>query len=508
MNWNSPSLLKLDEPPLLFKHRQGVEDPRDGLTLFGPLDEGKPYGIRAGVIGTPDGRRRFRQWVDKVQSFITNDPPRVARPAFPGFEAAFQVPWNPEPALELNVDPAEINGRVHIDDPYQRVYQTVDLFANAIIEAIRTEDVKPEMWFVIIPDESHKCCRPKSVVARADRVEAAEKMNVRWAQRLSSEPFLIEEEAQAAVPYQYEINFHNQLKGRLLEHNAPTQIIRESTIAHREILNTAGYPTRRLDEMESAIAWNICSTAFYKCGGRPWKISSIRDGVCYVGLVFKQEVNNNDPRSACCAAQMFLDSGDGVVFKGNVGPWYSPERGDYHLSADAARELVEQAMKAYRAKHEGKAPSELFIHGKVRFEEREWTGFREAAGNSTNVVGVRIRSDGDLKLFRKENQPALRGLAYVRDRHTAYLWTKGFTPRLQTYPGREVPLPLLVDVCKGDADIKVVLNDLMALTKLNYNACIFADGQPVTLRFADAIGEILTSGPFKNVPPLPFKLYI
>ena len=72
----------------------------------------------------------------------------------------------------------------------------------------------------------------------------------------------------------------------------------------------------------------------------------------------------------------------------------------------------------------------------------------------------------------------------------------------------ELPLPLLVDVCKGDADIKVVLNDLMALTKLNYNACIFADGQPVTLRFADAIGEILTSGPFKDVPPLPFKLYI
>ena len=61
---------------------------------------------------------------------------------------------------------------------------------------------------------------------------------------------------------------------------------------------------------------------------------------------------------------------------------------------------------------------------------------------------------------------------------------------------------------RGDASINVVLNDLMALTKLNYNACIFADGQPVTLRFADAIGESLTSGPFKDVPPLPFKHYI
>jgi hypothetical protein len=508
MKWSAPMLLRIDEPPLLFKHQQAVEDPRDGLTLFGPLDAGKPHGIRAGVIGTADGRRRFRRWVQRAQSVISNDPPRIARPCFPGFQAAFQIPWNAEPAIELNVDPAEINRKVHIDDPHQRVYQTVDLFANAIIEAIRTEDIKPEMWFVIIPDEIHKCCRPRSVVARALQVKAGERMNVRSAQRLSVEPFLLPGEANAAVPYQYEVNFHNQLKGRLLEHNAPTQIIRESTIAHREILNRAGYPTRRLDEMESAIAWNLCSTAFYKCGGRPWKINSIREGVCYIGLVFKQEFNTNDPRSACCAAQMFLDSGDGVVFKGNVGPWYSPERGDYHLSADAARELVEQAMKAYRHKHNNKSPSELFIHGKVRFDQREWTGFREAAGTSTNLVGVRIRSDGDLKLFRRGDQPVLRGLAYVRDAHTAYLWTKGFTPRLRTYPGREVPLPLLVDVCKGDADIKVVLNDLMALTKLNYNACIFADGQPVTLRFADAIGEILTSGPFKDVPPLPFKLYI
>jgi hypothetical protein len=51
---------------------------------------------------------------------------------------------------------------------------------------------------------------------------------------MNSEPFLLSEETTAATPYQFEVNFHNQLKGRLLEHNAPTQIIRESTIAHRD----------------------------------------------------------------------------------------------------------------------------------------------------------------------------------------------------------------------------------------------------------------------------------
>jgi hypothetical protein len=162
----------------------------------------------------------------------------------------------------------------------------------------------------------------------------------------------------------------------------------------------------------------------------------------------------------------------------------------------------------YRKKHDNKPPNELFIHSRVRFEEREWHGFREAAGKETNVVGVRIKHESDLRIYRRGDQPILRGLAYLRDERTGYLWTKGFIPRLQTYPGMEVPSPLLLDICKGYADIRVVRQDLMALTKLNYNACIFADGLPVTLRFADAVGEILTSGPMANIPPLPFKHYI
>jgi hypothetical protein len=63
-------------------------------------------------------------------------------------------------------------------------------------------------------------------------------------------------------------------------------------------------------------------------------------------------------------------------------------------------------------------------------------------------------------------------------------------------------------VCRGTANINIILTDILALTKLNYNACIFADGLPVTLKFADAVGEILTAGPVEDIPPLPFKHYI
>jgi hypothetical protein len=69
--------------------------------------------------------------------------------------------------------------------------------------------------------------------------------------------------------------------------------------------------------------------------------------------------------------------------------------------------------------------------------------------------------------------------------------------------------PLRIDLLCGDADLLIVMADVMALTKLNFNACIYGDGLPVTLRFASAVGEILTAGPTpENQLPLPFKHYI
>ena len=51
--------------------------------------------------------------------------------------------------------------------------------------------------------------------------------------------------------------------------------------------------------------------------------------------------------------------------------------------------------------------------------------------------------------------------------------------------------------------------DLLALTKLHYNTCSFGDGIPVTSRFADAVGAILTAAQRKNEPPpLPLRDYI
>jgi hypothetical protein len=103
----------------------------------------------------------------------------------------------------------------------------------------------------------------------------------------------------------------------------------------------------------------------------------------------------------------------------------------------------------------------------------------------------------------------MRGTALkVSNRH-GFLWTRGYVPRLAAYQGFETPKPMSIQITQGEADIIQVMTDVLGLTKVNYNACDFASGLPVTLKFADRVGDIIMASPETlTSAPLPFRFYI
>jgi hypothetical protein len=135
------------------------------------------------------------------------------------------------------------------------------------------------------------------------------------------------------------------------------------------------------------------------------------------------------------------------------------------------------------------------------------------------VTGIRIRRVfGGLRLFTRGRGAVMRCAALIHSDKKAFLFTSGFVPRLNTYPGWNVPNPLDIEICNGKGDIKIVLEDILRLSKLNYNSCKFADGYPITLKFASKVGDILTTLPPESddeddasgdeYTPLPFWHYI
>lgn len=510
MSFNQ-NLIEIAEPELLFGYGQYMEHPKDGLLLYGPRESPQAGSkLRIGVVSTAEGLRRYSKYVARLAKPIApgrfNDPNHTL---FPGFQALFGVEWPSQPATWLEIDAHELANAIRISDRHQAIHKAVSLYSEAISDHLRDgSESSVDLWMVVAPEDVHKYCRPQSKVEANQKQRSDVLMDKVVATRLLRTPSLFDEDNASAEIYLYDLDFHNQLKARLLEHKVAVQVVRETTLAPEDFVRDNGMPGRGLQD-PATLAWNFGTTCFFKAGGKPWQLGSSRPGVCYVGIVFKKDFSSVDPHNACCGAQMFLDSGDGVVFRGAVGPWLTSTKDDFHLPKEKAKSLMAMVVDAYRRNHDGLAPTELFIHGKTRFSAEEWEGFRETVPPETNVVCVRIREDSRMKLYRHGMMNIARGMGWVKSPWIAYLWTKGFVPRLQTYAGREVPSPLSIEICRGEADIEQVMADILALTKLNYNACIFGDGVPVTLRFADAVGEILTAAPRKDeLPPLPFRYYI
>ncbi|MES2390450.1 MAG: hypothetical protein V4555_02330 [Acidobacteriota bacterium] len=509
-------MVHLPEPLLEFNYGQRMAYPRDGLFLFGPVGSASDVPItRYGVIGTINGLKHFRAWSKKISRFIPK-PPRGPRSRlnepqhvpFPGYSEAFRSEWSVEPNYVIDdIDPAAIEHALYLDNRHLAIHQTVDLYVSRLVRENSRLENPPSFWFVVIPEIVYQLGRPQSSVPKASRIASEISVSKQRASRLRREPSLFAQEAEDAEIYEYATHFRRQLKARLLKEKIVTQIVRETTLAPEAFLSESGKQTRRVED-PATLAWKLCTGAFYKAGGRPWQLADVRKGVCYVGLVYKQNDQSGDDRHACCAAQMFLTDGEGVVFRGALGPWYHTESKQFHLDEAAAKHLIQMVVSEYEQQH-GEPPAELFIHATSRFTNEEWAGFQEGCSAKTNLVGVQILdSRDDLKLFRAGAYPVIRGTALIIDEHSAYLWTAGYAPRLDTYMGPETPNPVYVRVQKGNCDLGVVLGDVLGLTKINFNSCLHNDRLPVTIKFANAVGDVLISAPMEGEPRLPFKYYI
>lgn len=503
----------LSEPMLEFRYGQQLSDPHAGLSLFGPYDAdrpGKPKQINYAVVGTHQGAKAFGlfadaigkpiypSWYDRAKTLKKNP---YLWPPFPGFEAAFECAWASQASWTGIVDESKLNKSLQYQDTFRRVYEVVNLYLEAIRIASQRDD-HCDLIICVVPETVWQLCRPQSRVA--DGIGGMPGAKSRIA-RLHHEDFFDD-----YVPEQYELapDFRRQLKARVMETGIPVQLVRESTLRINEPENKKS-KERILTELSDR-AWNLSTAIYYKAGGKPWRLAAAREGVCYVGLAFRRApLETSAPsNTACCAAQMFLDTGDGVVFRGQFGPWYSEETNQYHLTREGAKNLLSGTLRAYY-EQKGKTLKEIFLHSRSLIEDAEWNGYKDACPSDVKIVGIRVRGESNgFQLYRDGDWILQRGTYWEVNEKTAYLWANGFKDGILTYDGTELPVPLRIDIQHGNSNIRQVAQDILALTKLNYNECKYGDSAPVTIGFSNKVGEILVSNPTVHGAKPNFKFYI
>ena len=289
------------------------------------------------------------------------------------------------------------------------------------IKDMKKYDDPLDVIICVVPDQVYRNCRPRSIVKGGigTRITISERRRRAGGQIDLQESYAIE-------PYQYSVDFRRQLKARCMEYGVPIQIVLESTLQAGVSFDLATLRKTPLSDR----AWNLSTTIFYKAGGKPWKLSTSREGVCYVGITYRRTDPAIEEKTACCAAQMFLDTGDGVVIRGEYGKWYSEATHQFHLSKGAARDLLSQVLSTYSSLH-GKPLREVFLHYRASINDIEYEGFKSACPEGVKLIGVRVRQEReDLRLFREGHWPIIRGTFWKINPRQGFLWSSGFKPRL------------------------------------------------------------------------------
>jgi hypothetical protein len=281
-------------------------------------------------------------------------------------------------------------------------------------------------------------------------------------------------------------NFHDVFKARALELSVPCQVLRPETYGGE----TNYAEGKRLSLQDPATrAWNLHTTLYYKAGGVPWRLVDADElDTCYVGASFYQSYDKDTLITS--VAQVFNERGEGLILKG-ANARFDEEDRTPHLREEDAQALLFSGLERYRREHKH-MPSRVVMHKTSYFDDEELDGFRAAAKkqkvNLLELVWVR---PSYVRLFRAAEHPVRRGTVLQIDEATGIVYLKGLVPYFRIYPGPYVPRPLEFVREDGETSIHELGREMLELSKLNFNNTQFDSGDPITIRAARRVGDIL-----------------
>jgi argonaute-like protein implicated in RNA metabolism and viral defense len=283
-------------------------------------------------------------------------------------------------------------------------------------------------------------------------------------------------------------DFRALLKATAMRYSRPIQIIRRTTWDPG--FKPRGGEKRRLQD-EATRAWNLHTAMYYKGGGIPWRLPRDPGDVdtCYVGITFYRSTDQQTLQTS--VAQVFNQCGDGVIVRGAPAKVSRNDK-QPHLARGDAQSLLTEALRRYRSEH-GDLPARAVLHKTSSYTPDEITGFRTAADDAdiTTLEALWLPASDPARLFRPAQHPPLRGTLLSIDNQRHVLYTRGSVPFYSTYPGMYIPSPLPFRLVETESSPEYLADEILALTKMNWNQTQLDARQPITIRTADQVGEIL-----------------
>ncbi len=498
------TLTCLDEPQLQFGNGFRDSVPQRGLTLYGPCDLDTPLHreqVRVGLVGTGPMVAQAQEWLKQCGQPIAGKFEKLRQaPHFPGFntDSAFRAQFMQHPSWCQVVTHTEL-GPI-LDSSLSRTVRfeiAVNLFARKV-QLIAERDDAPDVIICALTQDIIGAVRSVSAGQPAThRLTPLERV-LQKAARSGQLTFLdklfdVGEQRESKLVYR---NFRRALKARVMSGKVPIQIAQPRLFEGGASAQDAA--TR---------AWNFSVGMYFKAGGIPWRMVEVELGTCFVGVGFYHHVTEVSHTVHSSLAQLFTDRGEGFVLRGEKFEWDPNTQGrSPHLTESHAKELIERAVAKYR-EYVGTLPRRVVVHKTSKYWPEERQGFQAGLANIGEYDLVALYQTG-VRLFREGQYPPLRGTLASFGGRVHFLYTLGYIPFLETYPRPHVPEPLEIVEHVGDSAVQRICEEVLALTKMNWNSAEYAGGMPITLRFARRVGEIMSEIPEDETPQPSYRFYM
>ncbi len=485
------------EPDLIFKDKTTCTDPRVGLLNYKPNGlELENLKIPIGIIGSKKSINAASDFLSLMQYSIegvTFPNSNIRSVNFPGLyqdgPLGFYLERDDNYCQEIS--PHIIDKIVNMTNRKKKIIE----FSNQIEQILKDlsgQNPPTPVVIIALPEKILKVCRNPFT----------KNIKIRLSTRRFSDLKRITSMNEKDRPLFYD--FHNYIKVLGYELKIPTQLMLPETL----LLKGGNL------EDPASIAWNYAVAQYYKFSGIPWKLADLNPETVHVGISFYYDINKRDSVVIKAAiAQVYMRTGDSQIARGlELMVEHEEDIRRTNLTEEQAEDILLQAIGLYKRQHSNNNPNRIVVHKKSKYTEEENEGFSKAAQKIEIQDFIHIKENCHFNAITSTDYPIARGSVFERNSYKKKifnLYTTGYIPCIDTYPGSMIPKPIEVIIEKADSGSETLARDILNLTKLDWNSTDFCKRLPVTISLSKKVGKIMGELKGRDIsPPTAYKNYM
>ena len=242
----------------------------------------------------------------------------------------------------------------------------------------------------------------------------------------------------------------------------------------------------------------------------PWILSNVDTSTAFAGLGYSldnQENENGHIVLGC--SHIYSSTGEGLKYKlskisNDKIQWRHKKP---HLCYDDAYEFGRNIINLFY-ESDNELPKRVVVHKRTFFTEEEKKGIIDSLYNNKKIESIdliEINFEDDIRYVAskiRDGKTQIDGFSVSRgtciqlNTREALLWAHGVVPsvrnpRYNFYPGgRYIPKPLRVIKHYGKGDLEQIANEILGLTKMNWNSLNMYSQLPATISSSNDIARI------------------